>query len=121
MEFIEENPNLIKSWRLLSTNSNITMDIVKKNPDKPWCWIGLTENENMTWDIIQENPNGNWNYQYLSRKSFSKEKQIFMQKKYREHMAAFKIQMYWRRANYNPDYKLCKQRLIKQCNEFGFK
>jgi hypothetical protein len=42
-----------------------------------------------------------------------------MKKKFREHMAAFKIQIYWRRANYNPEYKICRYRLMKECNELG--
>ena len=39
----------------------------------------------------------------------------------REHMAAFKIQTYWRRANYDPDYQLCKMRLMRECDKLGLK
>ena len=37
----------------------------------------------------------------------------------REHNAAFKIQTYWRRANYNPQYELCKRRLMRECDALG--
>jgi hypothetical protein len=45
---------------------------------------------------------------------------MFMEQKMREHNAAFKIQTYWRRANYNPEYALCKRRLRRECDHFGF-
>ena len=44
---------------------------------------------------------------------------LFMERKLREHLVAFKIQTYWRRANYNPVYELCKRRLMKECDMFG--
>ena len=52
-------------------------------------------------------------------KIFTKEKGLFMERKLLEHLVAFKIQTYWRRANYNPGYELCKRRLMRECDMFG--
>ena len=71
------------------------MDFIKENPDKPWDWENLSNNK------------------------FTKGKKMFMEKKIREHMAAFKIQTYWRRANYDPEYELCKRRLMREYNALG--
>ena len=46
--------------------------------------------------------------------SLKKEKEEFMKKKYKEHLAAFKIQQHWFKAKLCPEYKLCQKRV----NEF---
>jgi hypothetical protein len=45
---------------------------------------------------------------------------MFMERKMRDHIAAFKIQTYWRKTNYDPQYELCKRRLMRECESFGF-
>ena len=72
------------------------MEMVNANPDKPWDWGEL------------------------SRNLLTKEKEVFMERKMREHNVTFKIQTYWRRANYNPEYELCKRRLMRECDMLGF-
>ena len=95
-EFVLKNENKVTwSWYWLSSNPNITMEIVEAHPDKPLNWFGLSSNK------------------------FTKEKSLFMERKLREHLVAFKIQTYWRRANYNPGYELCKRRLMRECDMFG--
>ena len=95
-EVILKNENNVNwNWSVLSYNPTVTMKIVEAHPDKPWSWVGLSSNK------------------------FTKEKSLFMERKLREHLVAFKIQTYWRRANYNPGYELCKRRLMKECDMFG--
>jgi hypothetical protein len=119
-DIVKANLDKPWDWYGLSTNPNITWDIVISNPDKPWNWRGLSSNPNITMDIIEANPDKPWNWYGLSNNPFTKEKEMFMERKMQEHNAAFKIQTYWRRANYNPQYELCKRRLIRECEVFGF-
>jgi hypothetical protein len=69
---------------------------------------------------VEANPDKPWDWNVLSRNQFKKSKEIFMEKKMREHIAAFKIQTYWRKANYDPQYELCKRRLRREWDMFGF-
>lgn len=82
-------------------------------------WNGLSSNPNITWDIINETLNGPRDWFELSCNPFKKDKEIFMDRKLREHISAFKIQTYWRCANYNPNYLLCKKRLMREYDEYG--
>jgi hypothetical protein len=45
---------------------------------------------------------------------FTIEKEVFINKKYKEHIAALRIQQNWFKARLNPEYMLCK----KQVDEF---
>jgi hypothetical protein len=94
------------------------MDIIMDNPDKPWDWYSLSIHPNITWDVINDNLDKPWDWYYLSRNEFKCEKALFISRKYREHIAAFKIQTYWRRANEDPEYNLCKRRLDREYNDF---
>ena len=141
-EFVLKNENKL-NWNWLSSNPNITMKIVNDNPDKPWSWWALSRNPNITWEIVNDNPDKAWHWSLLSRNPnitmenvkdnpdkpwywnglsrnlLTKEREIFMEKKLREHIAAFKIQTQWKRAHYNPQYELCKRRLMRECDELG--
>ena len=117
-EIVEAYPDKPWSWIWLSKNPNI-MKIVEAHPDKHWNWSWLSSNPNITWEIVQAYPDKPWNWNELSRNKFIKEKELFMERKLREHLVAFKIQTYWRRANYNPGYELCKRRLMKECEDLG--
>ena len=118
-KIIEDNPKLPWNWSTLSSNPNITFDIIVENPDKPWALCIFSENPNITFKIIEDNPHLPWDWSMLSENPFTKERELFMEQKMREHLAAFKIQTYWRRANENPQYELCKRRLMRECEELG--
>jgi hypothetical protein len=120
-EIIQNNLDKNWSWIWLSKNPNITMEIVEAHPDKPWnwSWRGLSRNPNITMEFVEAYPDKPWSWHGLSSNKFTKEKSLFMERKLREHLVAFKIQTYWRRANYNPGYELCKRRLMRECDLFG--
>ena len=113
-EIVKDNPDEDWNWRGLSGNQNITLEIVKDNINKDWSWNRLSYNPNITWEIVKDNPDEDWYWGWLSSNPFTKNKEIFIEQKLKEHMMAFRIQTYWRRANYDPKYKLCKNRLMKQ-------
>ena len=70
-------------------------------------------------DIIKEKSNEDWNWWELSKILFTKDRELFMKRKMRAHLAAFKIQTYWRRANYDPEYELCKRRIKWEYDALG--
>jgi len=65
-------------WMSISSNPNITMDIIEKYPDKPWDWHGI------------------------SRNPFNYEKELFIEKRMKKYLAAYKIQQYYWKALTNP-------------------
>ena len=76
--FIQENPD--KNWDWISNNPNITMDIIRENPDKPWDW------------------------KWISLNKFQKEKELFIEKEFREYIAAYRIQQWWYKITLSPEY-----------------
>ena len=106
-------------WKYLTSQSIITPEFIKENPKLGWNYTKFCENPNITFKIIKKNPNIHWNWDDFSSNSFTKEHELFMEQKMRQHNAAFKIQMYWRRANYDPNYQLCKRRLMREYKELG--
>ena len=76
------------NWRWLSSNKIITWEIVKDNMDKSWDWIGLSRNENVLLSLD--------------------EKMTIV----RRHRAASVIQRVWRMVVSNPNYLVCKKRLM---------
>jgi len=65
------------------------MEIIQKNLDKPWDWYGISCN------------------------LFTKDKEMFMENKYKEHIAAFRIQQYYARGKYVPIYAYCRKLHMK--------
>ena len=132
--FIENQSDKPWSWNLLSSNPNITFDNVLAHPDKPWNWYGLSQNPNITFDIVLAHPDKSWNWGYLSgnqnitfdnvlaypdktwnwidlsQNTFSKAKQRFINKRYKEHLSAYRIQQYWNRAISIPTNPICKRK-----------
>jgi hypothetical protein len=90
-KFIEDNQD--KDWDRISCNSNITMDIIRDNPEKPWDW--------------------NW----ISMNPFTKEKEQFINRKYREHMASYKIQQWCLSIIVSPHYKIGRTMIDKKYTE----
>jgi hypothetical protein len=64
-------------------------------------------------DMIEKNPYENWNWYSISYNLFIKDKELFMERKYREHLASFKIQQYYARAKYVPTYAYCRKLHMK--------
>jgi hypothetical protein len=80
-------------WLYISLNPNITLKNIEANLDKPWNWSCLSLNPNL----------------------FALDLKVI-----REHFAAKLIQRKWRNAISNPNYAICKKRLLKEYKEFEF-
>ena len=107
------HPNKSWNWIFLSANPNITFDNVLAHPDKPWNWYWLSQNPNITFDIVQTHPKQPWDWNGLSNNSFIKAKQRFIEKRYKEHISAYRIQQCWNRAYSIPTNPICQRKQIR--------
>ena len=100
-------------WRHISWGDGIQFQDILDNIDLPWNWGFVINNPNLKWDdIIEFNENypllSVWNVSGYIQNDMKKEKDDFIETLQRKHMAAFKIQCYFRRAYYFPEYKICR-------------
>ena len=116
-EIITDNPDKPWDWSNISQNPNINMEIIRTNPEKPWDWYLISRNPNITMEIILENPNKPWNWRAISCNPFTKEKEQFITRKQREHMAAYKIQQWCLSIIISPHYKIGRRLIDKKYKE----
>lgn len=90
------------------------MKFIEKYPKKSWSWFCISQNANLSMEMIEKHPEKPWDWQNISLNSFKKDKEKFIEKKYKEHLSAFRIQQHWFKAKINPNYLLCK----KMVNDF---
>ena len=141
-DIIKENPEKPWNWCYLSRHPNITFDIIKEYPEKPWDWFGLSCNPNITWDIIQENLDRLWSWSELSSNpnitwdiiqenldkpwnwiaiscnpNILKLPDDFKIKYINEYIAINKIKRAWRLCNSDPNFSICRKRLLEEYGE----
>ena len=87
------------------------------NHDKDWDWWSISKNPNITMDIIRDNPEKPWDWNWISMNSFTKEKEQFINRKYREHMAAYKIQQWCLSIIVSPHYKIGRTMIDRKYKE----
>ena len=88
-------------WSYVSENANLTMDFINVNPEKSWNWYAISRNQNITMKNLIDNPDKPWNWYEISRNPFLKDKEEFIERIYREHLAAVLIQNAYKNALVN--------------------
>jgi hypothetical protein len=106
MKDINDNPDKPWNWCYISMNPNITMKDILDNLDKPWKWGYISMNPNITMKDILDNPDKPWNWYSISSNPFTKDKEAFVDKMYREHLVAILIQNAYKNALVNPNCQL---------------
>ena len=122
-DIVKDNPN--KPWNYYYLSQNVTWDVVLNNLDKPWYYPQLSYNANITWDIVEGSQGSQdrhiaWNWHSLSANPSVfrlTTDDIKMLSKLVPNVRC--IQARWRDAFYNPRYKICRQRIMKEFNELG--
>jgi hypothetical protein len=125
--YLSMNPNITwdivtqnrdKPWNYsyLSMNPNITWGIVKHNRDKPWNYSYLSMNPNITWDIVKNNPDINWKWSFLSGNP-SIFKLLDQEVDYLSKIT--RIQKMWRYVLCNPNYAICRKRMLREFQDLG--
>ena len=113
MDFVERHPEHPWNWSGISKHKNLTMDFVERHPEYPWHWYGISYNKNLTMDYVERHPEYPWSWDWISKNEFIPEKNAFIEKIYKEHLSAFKIQNWYRKIAENPNHKsgICKRRV----------
>jgi hypothetical protein len=111
MEYVVQHPEHPWDWNRISWNSSLTMEYVEQHPEHPWDWNGISQNSSLTMEYVEQHPEHPWNWHGISQNDFKKEKNTFIEKKYKEHLSAFKIQQWFHHIKLNPNYRYCRKRV----------
>jgi len=114
MKYVEQHPEHPWHWNGISWNSTLTMEFVEQHLEHPWNWSGISCNSTLTMEYVEQHPEHPWNWNGISCNDFKKAKKTFLEKKYKEHLSAFKIQQWFHHIKLNPNYNYCR----KQVNMF---
>ena len=87
------------------------MKYVEHHPEHPWDWSGISQSSSLTMEYVEQHPEHPWDWSGISQNDLKKEKNTFIEKKYREHLSAFKIQQWFYHIKLNPNYNYCRKRV----------
>ena len=93
---------------------------IEDNLEQPWDWSCLSQNPNITFDNVLAHPDKPWSWKHFSANTFSKAKQNFVEKRYKEYLSAYRIQQCWNLAYSIPTNPICQRkqkRDYKKCSE----
>ena len=71
-------------------------------------------------DMIQDNPDKAWDWDNISKNPFTKEKEQFINRKYREYMASYKIHQWCLSILISPHYKIGRKMIDKKYKELFY-
>lgn len=101
VEFLLDKDDI--NWTRLSATADADIILETKHVGH-WNWSAVSVNPTLRYDHVIDNPELPWTYSMVPAEQFSEELA-------RRWMAAFKIQLYWRRAISCPLYRSCRRRL----------
>jgi hypothetical protein len=105
LEDIRENVD----WPSLS--KTVDTKLILANKHLPWFWNTVSMNPTLTFEQVVDNPDIKWFYSRVPDETFT-------HRLARKWMACFKIQRSWKRSVSNPEYSICRNRLLKEWGEF---
>ena len=109
-EVIEKYKKYI-NWSILSSNPFITMEFVCYHPEFQWNCEGLLSNPNCSLEMYEKYKEESKIGLNIFRNQLVAEKEAFIECRFREHLAAYRIQQCWNRARTDPNYALCRKKL----------
>jgi hypothetical protein len=142
--FVMKNIDKTWNWNIIIENLNIKSNIVKSNLDKLWnsrlinssnqnlniineienhsdkdsdWWFIISTYPNITWDIVINYLDKPWDWcMLLGNSSFlCSEEEIC--NAYLKNKMTIRIQRAFLQSYYNPDFEICRKRLLKEYNE----
>ena len=102
------------NWSDVSKFANISVDNVLQHLDMPWQWDLLSSNTNLSIDDIAHHLDKPWCIEKLMLNPFTKYFKTLSNACM--HMAAFRIQLWWRRIMHNPDHRVCNRIQLQKIN-----
>ena len=120
-------------WTLISQHPCVTWDIITANYDLPWDWSAVSENPNITLEIVKSTtPSPEcprpmlspcWNKKIIEKRFYNSDvydkntSNIFTEENIRKYFAAKTLWRYWFRAITNPEYTICRKRLLRELKD----
>jgi hypothetical protein len=102
------------SWNVISKIPNVPLEFIQNNLDKPWDLKILSTNTNVTWAFVHDNQEKEWDWKALSGNpgilELTDANKIYANK-------VLYIQRKWRVAISDPNYDICKRRILRECKE----
>lgn len=98
-------PDMPKSMYLFASSSPMICISDVREYLALWDWPELTRT--MTLDDIISNMDLPWSRSIVPTKSFARERNVRCERMIRRHLAALRIQLYWRKATTSITYELC--------------
>ena len=113
-QFILDNPQKRWNWAYLSQNLYIDIEHIINNSHLPWRWSEITYRRDVTFELVSNNLDKPWDWYQLSENS----QFLFREYEYfnyvKEHLSVKKIQRQWLKSYYDPQYKICQKRLLRE-------
>jgi hypothetical protein len=106
VDTILANPERAWEWSDVSKNRSLRWRHVERNPDKPWHWFNLSGNPGISWYDVYLHRDMPWDWCRVCQT-----KNIFDTG---FDIVAMHIQRKWRRAVADPDYLVCRKRLMAE-------
>ena len=102
-------------WSGLSYNKNITFQNILYHLEKPWDWLALSSNTNITFQNVLDHPDKPWNSLYICKNNhIFKVDEAEIIEFAKRILKINKIKRQWFDTITNPEYLLCKKRLLKE-------
>jgi hypothetical protein len=100
-------------WEQFSMNPNVTMKFVGSHPEFPWVYENLPMNANCTIKMLNRyrHPTHSSQQHIVNTKSLDADREAFVEREYKRHLAAYRIQQQWHLARSDPNYALCRKKL----------
>ena len=100
----------------ISRNPNITMEFIEKYSNKPWNWYYISYNQNITIEFIEKYPDKSWNWGWISYNPFNYEKELFIEKRMKEYLMCYRIQLYYWKGLWNPSCQIGYNKINRNYN-----
>ena len=94
-------------WRL---SRRIDFQDILKHPEMPWHYAEMSANPTLCLDYVLEHPNHSWDYEQIARNPYLNDYVDVL----RRHLAAFRIQLYWRKCITNHVYTICHKLQLRR-------
>ena len=108
-------PQIIKysiyiNWEQLTVSEYTTMNMIDNAPEFPWCYKYVPSNPNCNLVMLDKYKEFSTFYK-MAGKSLETDKEAFIERRYRKHLSAYRIQQYWNLVRTDLNYALCRKKL----------
>ena len=109
IEFIVSHKELDWNMNWLSQCGRINLSVIKSlSCTGKINWNYLSHNATLEFIVVENFPDKAWDWCHLLKRSYETDAQL---------SAVRSIQFYWRRAFYDPAFKICRARLMREWGE----